>query len=41
VLFRSEIQGKEISLVDWEHFTDLEDYVSKVFEAFGLPKADK
>jgi iron(III) transport system substrate-binding protein len=36
-----EIQGKEISLVNWDHFTDLEGYVTKVFEAFGFPKADK
>ncbi|MBI2989452.1 MAG: extracellular solute-binding protein [Deltaproteobacteria bacterium] len=36
-----EVRGKELSVVDWNHFTELEEYIAKVFEAFGFPKADK
>ncbi|MBI2985943.1 MAG: ABC transporter substrate-binding protein [Deltaproteobacteria bacterium] len=34
-------RGKELSVVDWGHFTKFQDYVGKIFAAYGFPKADK
>jgi len=34
-------RGKELSVVDWDHFTKFQDYVEKIFAAYGFPKADK
>jgi iron(III) transport system substrate-binding protein len=34
-------RGKELSVVDWGHFTKFQDYVEKIFAAYGFPKADK
>lgn len=36
----TETRGKQLSLVDWEHFTKLQDYAKKVEEAYGFPKAE-
>ena len=36
-----ELRGKEMSLVDWEHFTKVQDYIEKVVAALGFPRADK
>jgi len=36
-----EVRGKEMSLVDWDHFTKVQDYIEKVVAAFGFPRADK
>ncbi|MBI2988369.1 MAG: substrate-binding domain-containing protein [Deltaproteobacteria bacterium] len=36
-----EIPGKEVSVVDWDHNTKFEEYVEKIFAAYGFPKADK
>ncbi|MBI2987667.1 MAG: hypothetical protein HYY45_12960 [Deltaproteobacteria bacterium] len=36
-----EIRGKELSVVDMDHFPELEESMAKVFAAFGFPKADK
>jgi ABC-type Fe3+ transport system substrate-binding protein len=32
-------KGKKLSVVDWNHITKLDDYLGKVVEAFGFPKA--
>jgi iron(III) transport system substrate-binding protein len=36
-----EVQGKELSVVGWEHFTRLEEYMAKIFEAYGFPGVNK
>ena len=33
-------RGKELSVVDWDHFTKFQDYVEKIFAAYGFPQAD-
>lgn len=33
--------GKKLSLVDWSHFTHMQTYMGKTFEAYGFPKAEK
>lgn len=35
-----EIKGKELSAVDWNHFTKMQDYQAKITEALGFPKAE-
>ena len=35
-----EIRGKELSAVDWNHFTKMQDYQAKITEALGFPKAE-
>jgi len=32
-------RGKDLSVVDWDHFTKFQEYTEKVFEAWGFPKA--
>jgi hypothetical protein len=32
-------RGKKLSLVNWDHFTKLQEYQAKVVEAYGFPKA--
>ena len=32
-------RGKQISLVDWNHMSKVDDYVNKIVEAMGFPKA--
>ena len=34
-------KGKKLSLVGWDNATKFEDYLAKIVEAFGFPKADK
>jgi iron(III) transport system substrate-binding protein len=34
-------KGRELSVVDWGHFSKLEGYLGKIFDAYGFPKADK
>ncbi|MBI2988737.1 MAG: extracellular solute-binding protein [Deltaproteobacteria bacterium] len=34
-------RGKERSMVDWDHFTKFQEYMGKIIEAYGFPKADK
>ena len=34
-------RGKELSVVDWDHFTKLQEYSAKLVAAYGFPKADK
>jgi ABC-type Fe3+ transport system substrate-binding protein len=36
-----EVRGKELSLVDWDHFMKVQDYIEKVVAAFGFPRPDK
>jgi len=36
-----ETKGKKLSLVGWDNATKFEDYLAKIVEAFGFPKADK
>ncbi|MBI2988438.1 MAG: extracellular solute-binding protein [Deltaproteobacteria bacterium] len=35
------IRGKKLSVVDWNHFTNFQEYQAKIFAAYGFPKADK
>jgi hypothetical protein len=34
-------RGKKLSMVDWDHFTKIEEYSAKLFEAYGFPKPAK
>ncbi|MBI2986078.1 MAG: extracellular solute-binding protein [Deltaproteobacteria bacterium] len=34
-------RGKKLSVVDWNHYTRYQEYMDKIFAAFGFPKADK
>jgi ABC-type Fe3+ transport system substrate-binding protein len=34
-----EIRGKKLSVVSWEHHKNMQDWQTKVFEAYGFPKA--
>jgi len=34
-----EIRGMKLSVVDWEHYHDVEQWEAKVVEAYGFPKA--
>ncbi|MBI2988728.1 MAG: extracellular solute-binding protein [Deltaproteobacteria bacterium] len=33
--------GKKLSVIDWDHFTKVQEYIEKIIAAFGFPKADK
>jgi iron(III) transport system substrate-binding protein len=35
-----ETKGKKLPLIDWNHYTKLDEYTSKVAEAYGFPKAE-
>src|SRR5262245_7114309 len=35
-----EVRGKELSAVDWNHFTKTQEYQAKITEALGFPKAE-
>lgn len=35
------IQGKKLSLVNWDHYIKMPEYQSKVVEAYGFPKAER
>lgn len=34
-------RGKKLSVVDWNHFSKIQDYQAKVVEAYGFPKAER
>lgn len=34
-------RGKKLSLVNWDHFTMMQEYQGKVVEAYGFPKEEK
>ena len=34
-------RGKRLSVVDWDHFVKVEEYVAQIIAAYGFPKADK
>ena len=36
-----ETKGKTLSLVDWNHYTKLDEYTSKIVGAYGFPKAER
>jgi len=35
------VRGKKQSLVDWSHYTKLPEYIKRVVEAYGFPRAEK
>jgi hypothetical protein len=32
-------RGKKLSIIDWNHYTKLDDYLNKAVEAMGFPAA--
>jgi hypothetical protein len=36
-----ETKGKKLSLADWNHYTKLDEYTSKITAAYGFPKAER
>ncbi|MBM4299472.1 MAG: extracellular solute-binding protein [Deltaproteobacteria bacterium] len=34
-------RGKQLSVVDWKHYMQMENYQNEVVKAFGFPRADK
>jgi iron(III) transport system substrate-binding protein len=36
-----ELRGKKLSLVTWENHHNIESWMTKAFEAYGFPKADR
>jgi len=34
-------RGKQLSVVNWDHFSKMSEYKSKIVEAYGFPRADK
>ena len=34
-------RGKKLSVVDWNHFSKMQEYQAKVVEAYGFPKAER
>jgi hypothetical protein len=35
------VRGKKQSLVDWSHYSKMPEYMKKVVEAYGFPRAEK
>jgi ABC-type Fe3+ transport system substrate-binding protein len=35
------VRGKKLSLVDWNHYTKIQEYLKKIVEAYGFPRAEK
>ena len=35
------VRGRKQSVVDWSHYTKVPDYIKKVVEAYGFPRAEK
>ena len=33
------VRGKKLSLVDWNHYTNTQEYLKKIVEAYGFPRA--
>jgi ABC-type Fe3+ transport system substrate-binding protein len=40
-LTERELRGRKLSLVDWEHYHEVEEWEKAVAEAYGFPKADR
>jgi ABC-type Fe3+ transport system substrate-binding protein len=40
-VYEQVTRGKELSVVDWNHFTKFQEYEGKISAAYGFPKADK
>jgi len=40
-LTERELRGKKLSLVDWEHYHDVEEWEKEVAKAYGFPEADR
>jgi ABC-type Fe3+ transport system substrate-binding protein len=36
-----ELRGKQLSVVNWDHHQNMEEWQAKVFEAYGFPKVEK
>ena len=36
-----EMRGKQLSVVSWEHYQNVEQWMSKIVEAYGFPKAER
>lgn len=34
------VRGKKLSVVDWHHYTKIEEYQKKIIEAYGFPSAE-
>jgi len=34
-------RGKKLSVVEWNHFTKMQEYQAKIVEAYGFPKAER
>jgi len=34
-------RGLKVSMVDWEHYTKMQDYQNRIVEAYGFPRAEK
>jgi iron(III) transport system substrate-binding protein len=35
-----EMRGKQLSIVKWEHYQNVDQWISKIVEAYGFPKAE-
>jgi iron(III) transport system substrate-binding protein len=35
-----EMRGKQLSVVTWEHYQNVDQWISKIVEAYGFPKAE-
>ena len=35
-----EVRGKKLSVLSWEHYQAIDQWISKVFEAYGFPAAE-
>jgi ABC-type Fe3+ transport system substrate-binding protein len=35
------VRTKKLSVVDWKHFTKIQDYEKKIIEAYGFPRAEQ
>jgi hypothetical protein len=36
-----EMRGKQLSVVSWDHYQNVEQWMSKIVEAYGFPKAER
>ena len=34
------VREKKLSVVDWNHFSKIQDYEKKLVEAYGFPRAE-
>jgi hypothetical protein len=35
-----EVRGKNLSVLSWEHYQAIDQWIAKVFEAYGFPQAE-